>query len=472
MQAVIRDRMLARTEEELAAASGTCTACSSASARPGRSMTRRSWPRFRLIWPHLRAVRGDVLRGGGGPPAAHRPGALPAAARRPGPRAAGGPARSSRTGCKCWRRSPTRPWPTPLRVQLLRLRFNLANILRDLAKFDESRELDRRCWPTRRTCLAPGIRTTLMTRSSLAADLRALGQYRRGPGARPETYTRGRTTARTRRHPVGRQQPGRVLRLTGRFLARSSSDRGHARAALGRPRTRAPEDPGLRATSARDLLEAGSYAEVVTEMERRLDRLPEGSRVMTTGPPSTPGPLFGVALRIAGGQKDAEDHISTAMEGLIRGFGHASSDALACRLSHAAQPGWPSTGPARLTGRHRRSCRCTRSAWAPVTRIRSAAGSTSPPACTWRKITGAALIAARAAAAGMEGVLGPDHPYTLAANMVLAVCAGRPGATPWTRRLSRATLTAQALERVLGPAASGHATMLGRTCCLPGMSRG
>ena len=66
------------------------TRCTASSPRPARSRastattpstTRKSWPSFELIWPHLSAVRHRRLRRGEGPPAHGRPHPLPAQAR-------------------------------------------------------------------------------------------------------------------------------------------------------------------------------------------------------------------------------------------------------------------------------------------------------------------------------------------------------------------------------------------------------
>ncbi len=447
MQAVIRDRMLARSEEELAAAKRDVHRVLVGVRPTGEVDDPRSWPQWRLIWNHLRpsdamfsgeeAVRqllidrvrylrqrGDLDRGN----------------RR---------AREIESDWMQMLEAETDPAVAgSVRVQLLRLRFNLANILRDLAKFDESRKLDMSVLADQKNLLGSRHPHYLMTANSLAADLRALGQYREALTLDLETYDAwkdyGLDTAGTL---MAANNLAVSLRLTGSFagaleLDRDTFERRSAVLGPGHPRTL-----DSRVNAARDLLEAGNYAEVVTEMERVWtdyqrevgddDRATLNARA-----------LFGVALRIAGRQKDAEDHISTAMEGLIRGFGHASSDALACRLSHAAN----------LLAFDRAS-EAHREAQAVLSVYEERLGPGHPHSLSCRvniatglyleEDYGAALIAARAAAAGMEGVLGPDHPYTLAANMVLAVVLAAQGTLDEAAELE--LLTAQALERVLGP---------------------
>ena len=75
-----------------------------------------------------------------------------------------------------------------LRKQLYRLRFDLANILRDLGQFAESRTLDEAVLAGQRELLGDEHPHTLATRSSLAADLRALGDYREALALDQATY--------------------------------------------------------------------------------------------------------------------------------------------------------------------------------------------------------------------------------------------------------------------------------------------
>src|SRR5262249_2447907 len=65
-----------------------------------------------------------------------------------------------------------------LRRQLLLLRYNLANILRDQASWAEARAVGEVVGGERRGLLGVGHPRTLMTAGSLAADLRATGGYR------------------------------------------------------------------------------------------------------------------------------------------------------------------------------------------------------------------------------------------------------------------------------------------------------
>lgn len=68
--------------------------------------------------------------------------------------------------------------PLPLRRQLLELRFNVANILRDQADYDGALKLDEQVLAEQRELLGEDHANTLRTMGSYAADLRALGRYR------------------------------------------------------------------------------------------------------------------------------------------------------------------------------------------------------------------------------------------------------------------------------------------------------
>ena len=72
--------------------------------------------------------------------------------------------------------------------QLFRLQFNLANILRDRAQFQESRRVDEAVLAGQKRPLGPEHLHTLHTHSSLAADLRALGEYQAALEQDQDTY--------------------------------------------------------------------------------------------------------------------------------------------------------------------------------------------------------------------------------------------------------------------------------------------
>jgi tetratricopeptide (TPR) repeat protein len=76
----------------------------------------------------------------------------------------------------------------PLRLRQLRLRYNLANILRSEGSFRAARELDEATLAERRALLGPNDPHTLMAASVLAADLRAFGEYQKALEMDRATY--------------------------------------------------------------------------------------------------------------------------------------------------------------------------------------------------------------------------------------------------------------------------------------------
>jgi len=335
-----------------------------------------------------------------------------------------------------------------LQKQLLRLRFNMANIVRDLADFDRSQALDEAVLSGQRDLLPPGHPHTLMTASSLAADFRALGEYHRALALDRNTYE-------TWTSEFGDKYAGTLsaannlavsLRLTGDFrdaLAHDTRTLSRRTSTLGanHPRTL---DSG--ANVARDLLEAGRYSEVVTQMEAVWQQSREalGEDHLAT---LNARVLLGVAQRSAGHPEPAEEHLDAAREGLTRGFGSESTDALACRLSQANN--------LLALGR---VAKAAEEANAVLATYEGRLGPTHPhtlickvniaSAMCLQEDYPSALAAARPAAEGLEKGLGKTHPYTLAANMVLAVVLARQGTLAEARALE--TRTAVALESVLG----------------------
>lgn len=376
----------------------------------------QTWTRYRLIWPHLRpsdaetsrdvAVRqllidrvrylrerSDLVRG------------------------------RDRAG------EIERIWKAMLAVelgmaglpeQLFRLQFNLANIMRDQAQFQESYALDQAVVDGQRALLGDQDAFTLQTYSGLAADLRALGDYQAALSLDLKTY-------QSWNDGFGEEYPGTLSAannlalsylLTGDFRRALAQDRltlDRRAAELGptHPRT-------LNSGWAvgRDLLEAGRYAEAVARMESVLNQahstLGDDDRITLNA-----RHWFGVALRCAGHPEQAASHIETARIGLARVWGADSSDALACRLSQAvnmlalhrvlegmeAANGVLATYVDRLGPEHPHSLICK----LDISTALCLAGDYA-----------AAAIALPSVVEALRKRLGEVHPYTLAAKMVQA----------------------------------------------------
>jgi len=344
--------------------------------------------------------------------------------------------------------------PTPgmaesLRRQLFRLQFNLANILRDLAQFQESRAVDEAVLKGQMELLGPRHLHTLQTRSSLAADLRALGDYKAALELDLETY-------RSWNSGYGEEYRGTLSAahnlalsylLTGDFRRALAQDRLtlQRRASVLGPTN--PRTLNSGSAVARDLLEAGRYAEAASRMEAVWgqcrgtlgdnDRITLNARL-----------LLGVALRCAGHPDMAAGHIEWARTGLTRGFGKDSSDALACRLSQALN--WLAMG---------RSLQARTTAEEVLVVYEERVGSAHPYSLICRLNVSSALCLdedysaaeteVRFAAVGLQDRLGADHPYTLAAKMVLASVLANRGHLAEAEKLEE--LVTAGRELVLGP---------------------
>ena len=223
-----------------------------------------------------------------------------------------------------------------LRRQLLRLQFNLANILRDLAEFDEARKVDQEVLEGQLELLGPDHLHTLQTRSSLAGDMRALGDYQAALDLDEVTYESSREVFGDEFRGTLNAAHNLALSylLTGRFRQALAQDRQtlERRASVLGPTN--PRTLNSGAAVARDLLEAGRYGEAVSRMEAVWGQCVEtlGDNDRTT---LNARLLLGVALRCVGRPEAAGDHIEWARVGLTRGFGRDSTDALAARLSQA-----------------------------------------------------------------------------------------------------------------------------------------
>jgi tetratricopeptide (TPR) repeat protein len=445
VQAVVRERM--SPEEETSARHAVHQLV--VAARPdGDVDDPQTWPRYRLIWPHLTPSgamwsteapvrqlliervrylrqRDDLAR------ARRRAEEIEAA----------------------WKTmlatKPVAEIAESLQRQLYRLQFNLANIMRDLARFQESRTIDQAVLQGQQDHLGEEHPHTLQTRSSLAADLRALGDYGVALELDLSTYESWSSG-------YGDEYPGTLSAahnlalsylLTGDFQRALAQDRltlERRTSVLGPTH---PRTLNSGAALARDLLEAGRYKEAVTRMETAWvqcretlgddDRITLNARL-----------LLGVAHRCAGNADAAESHIDAASTGMARGFGSDSSDALACRLSQALN--W--------LAMHRIEDART-AAEEVLTVYEGRVGAAHPHSLICRLNISSALCLeedysaaeteARSAAEGLQDRLGPAHPYTLAANMVLASVLAFQGRLAEAQDLDEMVATER--EATLGP---------------------
>jgi tetratricopeptide (TPR) repeat protein len=340
-----------------------------------------------------------------------------------------------------------------LRQQLYRLQFNLANILRALGRYEQSRALDEQVLAGQQELLGEAHQHTLQTRNSLAADLRALGQYQE---ALEYDLATGKLWAE--KSGFGEDYP---LRLTAAHnLALSYLLNGDSRQAVRLDlqtldrRTRVyannrshPRTLESKAALCRDQLEAGRYEESVRYAHEVLTQAREAfgndERITLNA-----YLWLGVAQRCAGDAQQAEANVDTAVSGLTRVFGPDSRDTLAGRLSRAlnhAALGRVKAGreaaeevlaiyQSRLGPNHPHSLICQLNLTSFL--------------CQEEQFESARPIAL-SASEGLQGGVGAGHPYTLAAKLVLGSVYAWTGDPTEAERLEREV----ELERVnvLGP---------------------
>jgi tetratricopeptide (TPR) repeat protein/MinD-like ATPase involved in chromosome partitioning or flagellar assembly len=435
VQAVVFERMAEEDRETARRAVHRAVAA----ARPDEDVDDpRTWPRYRLIWPHLTpsgAVssadtsvrqlliervrylrqRDDLARG----------------RRR---------AEEIEQVWKAMLGGTLEPeMAESLQRQLFRLQFNLANILRDLARFKEARRVDEAVLAGQDKHLGKDHPHTLQTRGSLGGDLRALGDYQAALELDLSTYEAWNAGFGERYHGTLAAAHNLALSylLTGDFGRALALDRPtlRRRAAVLRPDHPRTFDSGTAVV--RDLLEAGRYGEAVTRAEavwtQSRDALGRDARITLSA-----RLLLGVAVRCGGGVVQAAPHIDAARAGLTRGFGSDSSDALAARLSRALN--LMAMGDKeqalidaeevlevyqrRLGSDHPHTLICRLN----IATVMCLAGDLP-----------AAETEARLAANGLTDRLGEAHPYTLAANMVLASVLANRGDLTAALALDKAT---------------------------------
>ncbi|HEY6792053.1 MAG TPA: FxSxx-COOH system tetratricopeptide repeat protein [Trebonia sp.] len=338
-----------------------------------------------------------------------------------------------------------------LRAQLLRLRFNMADILRQLGRFPEARATDEEVLQGQRELLGEQHPHTLQTRSGLAADLRALGDYKAALELDLQTYRWWSETS-----GFGEEYPGTLS--AAHNLALSYLLNGDSRLALGHDRVtlerrtavfgnRHPRTLNSEAAVARDLLEAGRYRDAAARMEHvwteYLDTLGHGDRAALNA-----RRWLGVALRCTGRPDLAAPHIDEARAELARGFGAGAQDTLSAGLSQAInllalqRPGAAKTQAEELLAAYDERV-------GPLHPYSLACRVTIAAALYAQEDFVPALDHAYRAADGLHTVLGAEHPYTLSATMMLANLRASDGDLAEAAELENRVATER--SRVLGP---------------------
>lgn len=336
-----------------------------------------------------------------------------------------------------------------LRKQLLHLRFNLANILRDQAQYTASLELDTMVLEEQRRLLGPEHRHTLMTSSGLAADLRARGQYQEALKLAEETYESlsrvfGDDFPRT---IDAANNLGISYRLTGQYAKAATLDEVTYEQRRATQGDRHPRTFLSASAIGRNLREAGRYGESV---EWLRDLLASVERDSEPNPRLTAEIRVNLAasLRAAGRAKEAVPYIDEAHEALKPVLDPGHAEILACRLGRCAsllaieqyvqadrEQRTVLTSYRRLVGRDH-----------PLTLV-----AMSNHVAILRSLgtLDEAVDTARDVADRLHSTLGGTHPYTLAAEMNFAVCLAENGELTQSRALDEQT--AGKLADLLGP---------------------
>jgi MinD-like ATPase involved in chromosome partitioning or flagellar assembly/tetratricopeptide (TPR) repeat protein len=314
-----------------------------------------------------------------------------------------------------------------LRTQLLQLRYNLANVLRSLSRFEEARELDDKVMAEQAELLGEDHPHTLLTALGLAGDYRALGRYPDALQLDSVTYPacsrqfgegHQRTLQAANNLAVSYRITGNVyqaLRLDEETLRRSTTTLGE----------RDPRTLLAARNVVRDRLEEGDYNTAVTEADAVYWKCVE--QLGGDSPAALDAQvLLGIALRSAGRAEEAAGQFSEARRRLTARFDENSSATLACRLSNSANlislerygEAVDEMLPVLAEYQRRRGVQHPHSL---VCHVNIAT------ALHLRADGDQALGQINLAVDGLERVLGAQHPYTLAAEMVYAVLLADAG---------------------------------------------
>ncbi len=428
LQDVVRGRM---TDEEVRHTKHEAHLALAAFRPAGEPDDPKSWDRFRMIWTHLeisgavscnddsvRQLLIDRVR------YLWRRGDLPQGLRL------------GNAVSKEWERllkeaesagengEPSIPNVDPVSLcrQLLHLRFNIANILREQAKFGEVLRLDEEVLAAQRVLLGERHSHTLMTSGGLAADLRALGRYAEALPLDEATYLawlegfgedHPRTLAAANNLAVS-------LRAVGDFRRARSIDEDvleRRRIVLGAAH---PYALHSQSSLGRDLREAGEYEQSVTMLRNAhaLSREHVGPEALGTLKIQA---NLAASLRSSGRADEAAELLEEAYERLSGRFGPGNPDTLSCRLNRSNNllaTGEVSKALAEMIA-VTESYQSTLGADHPFSLI-----CVSNQSASWRRQgepDRARELVARAAE-GCLRLLGDSHPYYLAAAMNHATC--------------------------------------------------
>lgn len=447
LQAVVRSRMRG---DELAEARRQVQHVLAAARPEGDVDEPENWHRFRTLWPHL-----DLSEAVGSDAEAVRRLVIDRVRYQwlQGDTAAG--LARAEQAVRIWTAKlaelpeQQREEREILERQLLHLKFNMANILRDQGEFERSRAVNAEILARQTTLLGETHPHTLMTAGGLAGDLRGLGRY-------AEALKLDLTTYRSWLDSYGEDHPRTLAalnnlaacyRLMGDFRAARERDE---QALRRRQVVLGENNPFTLASAAhlgRDIRDSGDYERSVIALTG-VHQACVATRGAESRAALTSRSNLAVSLRSAGHHSEAVQIHEEVYEKLNERFGPGNPETLSCRVSLALSR--LSMGDAsraarelydleayfrgRLGARHPHSLVCANNL-----AIAERASKRPDVARPW----------ARKAAEGLAEVLGDRHPYTLSAQMNLAICDIDAADLEGARQRFQAT--AETMVAVLGP---------------------
>lgn len=440
LQAVVRDRM---TIEQLDSVRKDAHRVLAA-ARPTDEASvddPTQWPRYEQIWPHLEPT--DLIH-------STEPKAWEVLADRVRYLWQSGELANGRAFAemvdKIWeaRVQDARKRGTdmrPLRLRQLRLRYNLANILRSEGAFRAARDLDEATLAERRALLGENDPHTLMTASVLAADLRAFGEYDKALEMDRRTYASfedrfGPT------HPRVLSIANNLavdMRLQGDYTGSLDLDRR----TLAARRTELGEHHKWTLASqtqlGRGLREAGDYHQATTRLEAARDVLVETLGELA---PDTLNATMNLAVSLlaVGRTADAKALIERALDG-YESLYHSPANPyfVVCKVNYAAALN-ASGDPGRAQATMREALSIIEREGGPAHPYVLACVNNLAVYLRKDSELKQARENAERAFHGLSGALGKAHPHTRAAAMTLANCLADGGNHRAAADLDRETL--------------------------------
>ncbi|MHC5908045.1 FxSxx-COOH system tetratricopeptide repeat protein, partial [Streptomyces sp. S6] len=341
--------------------------------------------------------------------------------------------------------------PTDLRVQLLLLRFHIANVLRSQGRYAQAVETGTDTLARQRSLLAPGHPHILMSASALATDLASVGRFHEALEMIAETYlgfkeTLGEDHPRTLMADNNRAV---CLRLCGRYTEAREIDQNLyevRRTGLG---PRHPHTLFSLANLGHDLRATGDYD---TSVSLLRDAYESWTALFGETYPDTlrSARSLALSLRRAGALDEARTLTLQVREHhRHRGTPPTSPEVLACNLAHASD--------LYAAGLREEALALARDA---VQKYRSALGDRHPATLAAANNHGTFLqgsgepAEARAVLeetwGALREVLGDDHPFTSACAVNLAAVFAETGHPHRSEELERAAVAG--LQKSLGPA--------------------